>query len=92
MLGVIPGDNFETGEFTLAKLDSLVLVSDGVTEAKNLKDDMFEMEGLLATVRSDGGDRNAGEIMESIVGAVDEFAEGSEQADDISVLVLRMKP
>jgi serine phosphatase RsbU (regulator of sigma subunit) len=92
LLGVVPGDHYETGEFKLAKSDSLVLVSDGVTEAKNPKDDMFEMEGLLATVRSDGSDRRAGEIMESIVNAVDRFAEGSEQADDISVLVLRMKP
>jgi serine phosphatase RsbU (regulator of sigma subunit) len=92
ILGFVPGDIYKAGEFKLEKSDSLVLVSDGVTEAKNPNDDMFETGRLLETVRGDGDERSADEMMETIVSAVDAFAEGSEQADDISVMVLRMRP
>jgi serine phosphatase RsbU (regulator of sigma subunit) len=89
ILGILPSDTFELGEYSLADGDSLVLVSDGVTEATNPGDEMFEMERLLATVRNSGCDVTAKETMTGIIRAVDAFAEGCEQADDISVLVLR---
>jgi serine phosphatase RsbU (regulator of sigma subunit) len=89
ILGILPGDNYEAGEYSLQKGDSLILVSDGVTEATNTRGDMFEAERLLATVRDCSTERSASGIMGGILKAVDDFAQGSEQADDISVLVLR---
>jgi serine phosphatase RsbU (regulator of sigma subunit) len=89
ILGIIAGDNYTAGEYSLAGGDSLILVSDGVTEAMNPNEEMFEAHRLLATVRNYGCERGASEIMQSIIRAVDVFAEGCEQADDISVLVLR---
>jgi serine phosphatase RsbU (regulator of sigma subunit) len=89
ILGVLSGHDYDTGRFTLVRRDSLVLVSDGVTEATNPEGDMFETERLLSTVRGDGSDRSAAHTMQNILNAVDEFAEGSQQADDISILVVR---
>jgi sigma-B regulation protein RsbU (phosphoserine phosphatase) len=89
ILGIIAGDNYETGEYSLADGDTLVLVSDGVTEAVNPDDEMFDAGRLRTVVSACGCDHGAGEIMDRIIGAVDDFAAGSEQADDISVLVVR---
>jgi serine phosphatase RsbU (regulator of sigma subunit) len=91
ILGILPGDTYETGDYSLGERDSLILVSDGVTEATNPRGDMLEAEGLLAAVKDCGPDRKAVEIMDGILEAVDKFAQGSEQADDISVLVLRRR-
>ena len=88
---MIAGDHYETGRFTLGEGESLILVSDGVTEAKNAEGDMFEAGRLVETLRSEAGGRGAGDIVKSVLSAVDEFAGGSEQADDISILVIRQR-
>lgn len=91
VLGVMVGNHYEAGEFTLKKGDSLVLVSDGVTEAVNPKDEMFDIDRLFTTVSRPDDEQSAKAMMDNIIRAVDTFTEGSEQADDMSILVLRSR-
>lgn len=90
-LGIIATQGYEAGKCSLEEGDSVVLVSDGVTEAFNLEGAMFEEERLIAAVRA-SGELTAVETLERLIGDVDEFSQGCEQADDISVLVLRRNP
>lgn len=88
LLGIIPGDNYETGECKLSRGDTLVLVSDGVTEATNPVGEMFDHGRFVATSTRYAG-LPARETMRSLIEEVDKFAADAEQADDISVMVLK---
>ena len=52
VLGVGEGAQYDTGEREITSGDSLVLVSDGVTEAVNLKGDMYGAETLADLLSS----------------------------------------
>jgi sigma-B regulation protein RsbU (phosphoserine phosphatase) len=90
-LGIIAAGGYDAGKCSLEDGDTVVLVSDGVTEAFNLEGDMFEEDRLLEAVRGSGG-LTATRMLERLIAEVDEFAQGCEQADDISVLVIRKNP
>lgn len=88
VLGIIDADVFAAGECQLVSGDTVIVYSDGVTEAMNASEEMFEDERLIEAVAG-AANRSAPDLMTSIVKAVDDFAEKQEQADDISVLVVR---
>jgi|GEM_PF-1291408 len=88
ILGILDGVPYKEGVCRLNKGDFLVLFSDGVTEATNQNDEMFEEERLLETLNTVSG-LEASEVLKSVLKSVDGFAAGCEQADDISVIVVR---
>ena len=88
VLGVIDAEIYATGECELVSGDIVIVYSDGVTEATNASEEMFEDLRLIEAVTV-AANRSAPGLAESIVRAVDDFAEKQEQADDISVLVVR---
>jgi sigma-B regulation protein RsbU (phosphoserine phosphatase) len=90
LLGAFPEAEYEAGGTTLEPGDALVLYTDGVVEARRAGDDAyFEEERLEALLGQGLGGLPAATIRDRIVGAVSEFAAGAEQADDITVVVLR---
>lgn len=88
ILGILPMATYKESRVTMNSGDILVLFSDGVTEAANLKDEDFGEERLAKLVAS-MRDRPAAEIVEAIDAAVTEFTEGAPAADDITVVVAR---
>jgi sigma-B regulation protein RsbU (phosphoserine phosphatase) len=88
VLGIVDGTGFDTGERDLAAGDTLVVVSDGVTEAANPGGEMYGDEPLVRVV---GAGRGLGAIenMQRILDNVDDFIDGAPQRDDISILVIR---
>ena len=71
--------------------DYVVFFTDGITEARNLQGEFFDDEGLEAVIASSRWN-SAGELLEAIVGAVDDFSQGTPKADDHTVIVLRRLP
>ena len=71
--------------------DYVVFFTDGITEARNLQGEFFDDEGLEAVIASSRWN-SAGELLEAIVGAVDDFSRGTPKADDHTVIVLRRSP
>jgi serine phosphatase RsbU (regulator of sigma subunit) len=90
-LGIIEATGYEAGSCRVADGDAVVLVSDGVTEAVNREGGMFEEKRLVETVIA-SRDLTAGQTLERVIEEVDAFSQGCEQADDISVLVIRKNP
>ncbi len=88
ILGILDGVPYKEGVCRLNKGDFLVLFSDGVTEATNQQEEMFEEERLLQVV-SDTAISEASAILDMILKSVDDFSAGCEQADDISIIVVR---
>ena len=71
--------------------DTLVLYSDGVTEAQNAAGEEFGQARLLTLMeRYTRG--TADTVLEQIINAVKEFADGAEQYDDVTALVVKYTP
>ncbi len=68
--------------------DVIVIYSDGLTEARNVERSFFERERLLGVLASLEGlsARSAGQ---RLLHAVEDFTEGAEQSDDLSLIVLK---
>ncbi len=91
-LGLIRGRAAAAVKVQLAKEDRLVLFTDGVTEAMNHAKDEFTNARFEALLR-DPGSRTvpAADLVTAIFTAVDAFAAGEEQTDDITCLALRLR-
>jgi sigma-B regulation protein RsbU (phosphoserine phosphatase) len=76
---------------TLNPSDTLVLFTDGVTEAMNLSKEEF---GEAAFIKALAGshDRLVAEIISRIFSTVDSFSQGAEQTDDITCIAIRRRP
>jgi sigma-B regulation protein RsbU (phosphoserine phosphatase) len=87
-LGLIPGGTFTAYRRRLEAGDTLILYTDGVTEARNSDGEMFGEERLLAAVEGRTADSPRDE-MERIRRAVTEHARDVRPSDDLTLLVLR---
>jgi phosphoserine phosphatase RsbU/P len=89
-LSMLASARFSQGECQLQSGDAIVVYSDGVTEAKNNREEMYEEERLSELLNNASG-LEATAIMDKILESVDQFASGAEQADDISVIAVKRK-
>ena len=87
-LGIAPGIEFERGELMLGIGETLVLYTDGVTEAENVDQEQFgnnRLQELFATTPP----TSAADATKFVFDAVSDFAGEAPQFDDITCLVLR---
>ena len=89
-LAVMDGVRYRRQTLTLALGDGIVLYTDGVTESANRSQTLFGEERLVGTMRSLLGVHDSGAIVDGIIRGVVAFAEGAEQADDITVLAFKL--
>jgi sigma-B regulation protein RsbU (phosphoserine phosphatase) len=89
-VGMFPEAEFECAHTVLHPGDFLVIYTDGVSEAKNLQDEMFEQERLNDLMRKFSGS-TVEELADTIRDAVRDFTSGAPQADDITLVVLQYK-
>jgi sigma-B regulation protein RsbU (phosphoserine phosphatase) len=76
-------------EITLNKGDTLYMYTDGVTEAVNRKEELFTDPKLLETANK-YKDSNIYDLLTDIKSEIDIFADGAEQADDITMLIIKI--
>lgn len=75
---------------TLEPGDTLIIVTDGVTEARSLSDELFGRERLEeAFSKAAADDSNA--IVRSVVDDVRTFEAGGDPVDDVTVMAVRYK-
>jgi serine phosphatase RsbU (regulator of sigma subunit) len=88
-LGLFSADTpYDQSTHQLDPGDALVLFSDGVTEAQNADDEEFGEARLFEVLRACPG-RPGTEVIDRVFAAIDAFAAGAPQFDDITVLVAR---
>jgi serine phosphatase RsbU (regulator of sigma subunit) len=89
-VGLIPEADYESAHLQLEPEDTLVLFSDGVTEAENLNHDLFEVSGLSRALTGKQ-DVPVEVLQQSVLDAVRSFTRGASQSDDITLLVVRYR-
>jgi len=89
-VGMFPEAEYESAAVKLEQGDFLVIYTDGVSEAVNVKAEMFEEERLQHVLRDFKG-QTVEELAEAIRESVRVFSEGAAQSDDITILVVQYK-
>lgn len=87
-LAVVSGVAFKQGDILLGRGDTLLLYTDGVTEATSAAGNLFGEAALLDLTRGHGVGPG---LADSVVSAVQEFETGVPQADDITCVSLRYR-
>ena len=68
--------------------DTLVMYTDGLTEAMNEQREIFGEERLWSVIEANG-DKDAQAMMEAILGAVEDFVKEVARSDDLTLIVLK---
>jgi serine phosphatase RsbU (regulator of sigma subunit) len=86
-LGIMRDTNWSIETVDLEPADTLVLYTDGVTEAQNASGELFEVARLLDAAQG-ARERTAEAIQGALLAAVDRFVGGAPQSDDLTILVV----
>ena len=70
--------------------DTLVLFSDGISEAEDPDRKLFEVSGLRDVLASQQG-ASAEDVQKAILDSVHGFTRGAHQSDDLDLLVVRYR-
>jgi sigma-B regulation protein RsbU (phosphoserine phosphatase) len=88
VLAIVPEPRFEQHTAMLEPGDVLCFYTDGVTEAMNAQRQLFGEERLLEVLCA-SHHLAPDQILDRIIAAVNAFADGTLQADDITMVVLK---
>ncbi|NJP41726.1 SpoIIE family protein phosphatase [Oscillospiraceae bacterium HV4-5-C5C] len=89
VLGGLQGTRFQAGELILQAGDTIYLYTDGVTEATDTHQDLFGETRLAASLNRHGNPSPA-ELLQALSQDVTAFTCGSDPADDMTMLALRI--
>jgi sigma-B regulation protein RsbU (phosphoserine phosphatase) len=89
-VGLIPAAEYAVSVVTLQPGDTVVLFSDGVTEAMDPEEEMFGRAGLLAALEGQQ-ETPLDQLQRTVLDSVDAFTRGASQADDITLLLVRYR-
>ena len=87
-MGVLDNAEYTQESVQLLQGDILILYTDGITEAENVKQEMFDLERLEKVIIA-SHDLPAKEISAAILGAVRDFTGSHPQSDDITLMIIR---
>ncbi len=88
MLGLFPGFTFNQATTRLNAGETILVYTDGVTEARNPAGEFFEEERLKDYVQSHAAESHD-QFVGGLLAQLQKFAAGAPQADDITALTLR---
>jgi serine phosphatase RsbU (regulator of sigma subunit)/pSer/pThr/pTyr-binding forkhead associated (FHA) protein len=87
-LGIMPMAEYDVAELTLNPGDTLVIYSDGVSEANNLAEEEFGLDRLADVLRSNIK-ANASTLRDKIESALSEFTGTAPANDDITLVIAK---
>jgi serine phosphatase RsbU (regulator of sigma subunit)/CHASE2 domain-containing sensor protein len=88
-LCVLDGFDYEAATYRLRRGDTLCMITDGVTDARNPAGELFGRLRLEQRLAALGGDASAPSVAAALRADVETFVAGGEAADDLAILVVR---
>jgi phosphoserine phosphatase RsbU/P len=87
-LGMFPNTTFPVFTFSIQAGDSLLIYTDGLTEARNGKDEEYGLHRVKA-VADRHGKRTPSELISNCLADLHSFTAGARPADDLTLLALQ---
>jgi sigma-B regulation protein RsbU (phosphoserine phosphatase) len=88
LLGALTGAEYQCVELMLEPGDTLVVYSDGVVECRNPEGEEFGLDRLIAAF-SQAKQPSAHATLMMLLAVVQEFANGTPMADDMSLMLIQ---
>jgi sigma-B regulation protein RsbU (phosphoserine phosphatase) len=89
-VGLVPGTEYKASCLKLEPDDTLVLFSDGVTEAADPDEQLFGVSRLRESIAG-RLDTPLDQLQKAVFDSVENFTRGASQADDITLLLVRYR-
>jgi phosphoserine phosphatase RsbU/P len=89
-VGMLPNSLFQVERTVLSPGDSLLLYTDGVTDALGGGKDRYSEQRLITSAAASSP--SAGALLDSVMAGLDRHIGGSEQFDDITLMTVHRKP
>jgi phosphoserine phosphatase RsbU/P len=90
-VGLVPEAEYVVSKHRLEPGDTLVLFSDGVTEAMDPEDELYGMNRLREVLTGTTDDCPLEVLKKSVLESVETFTRGARQADDLTLLLVRYR-
>jgi phosphoserine phosphatase RsbU/P len=87
-LGLLPMADYEVGETNLNAGEAIIIYSDGVSEANNIREEEFGMDRLTDVVRRNLHGSAAG-IRDKVESALSAFTQTAPANDDITLVIVK---
>jgi sigma-B regulation protein RsbU (phosphoserine phosphatase) len=88
-VGMLDASEYDEGEVLLQPGDTVLCFSDGISEATNAKNEMWNESEVEKIVRTCHG-LTARQLIDLLVESTDRFTGEAEQADDMTVVAIRV--
>ena len=89
-LGLSEQEHYASSLVQLESGDTLLLYTDGVTETEDKHRNLFQ-DGKLKEVFTQQVDTSLAHLLNELLSALEEFAQGASQTDDVTLLALRYR-
>jgi sigma-B regulation protein RsbU (phosphoserine phosphatase) len=89
VIGLLPSVLYSQGSLTVAIGDIILAYTDGISEAMTADDEEWGEERMIAAFQN-AHLKGAGEIVNEMLRAADDFTCGAPQHDDMTVLVIKI--
>ena len=90
IVGAFDGIAYKEDTLQIEKGDTLVMFTDGVTEAMNAAFEEYGAERLDSVLAKQAG-KDCQQVVEAVKADISDFVNGAEQSDDITMLVIKRK-
>jgi sigma-B regulation protein RsbU (phosphoserine phosphatase) len=87
-IGILPVSHCRNQTIAMRPNDVLLVATDGFSDARNPRDEMYEIDQLIEQVDL-LADRSAREIADALLTSVEHFGEGRAQDDDQTLVVIK---
>lgn len=88
-IGILPVTRYDAGTLPLHAGDTVICISDGITEVLNPAGEMWDESRIEQIVR-DMQNAPIPELIDTLVSQADAYAAGSDQYDDMTIAVIRV--
>ena len=88
LLGMMENASYNKGNITLDPGDTLLIYTDGVTEAMDTANNEYGLQRLHQHI-ADHNDKSSDELMNFIISDIRKHAEGTSQSDDITLMIIK---
>jgi len=89
-LGLLEGSRYDELKFQLEPGDTLILASDGITDALNADGAFYDADRFVDSIRRHGA-KEIPEFLKDLHAELRQFIVGAELSDDVTILALRRR-
>jgi serine phosphatase RsbU (regulator of sigma subunit) len=89
-LGAISESSFNVNKFNVDSGDAILILSDGLPELKNVKNQQYDYERVKEEFKS-VADQTPDNVVEYLKTSASEWANGIEPEDDVTFVVIKVK-